>query len=162
MTGRSSLTYPLSRVASKALGATRLAELKEEWRAFDVIGIDEGQFFDDIAPFAEFAANQGKVVIVAALDTTCVRTMFEPIVALMPKCEKVKKLQAICKDCNHTASFHIRTAPAHVTEMIGGEDMYKPVCRECYHAVAADIARREVLTKLEGTQIGESLREEGI
>jgi hypothetical protein len=27
--------------------------------------------------------------------------------------------------------------------MIGGEDMYKPMCRECYHAVAQDIARRE-------------------
>jgi thymidine kinase len=56
------------------------------------LGIDEGQFFDDVAPFAEHAANCGKVVIVAALDATCVRTMFETIVALMPKCEKVKKL----------------------------------------------------------------------
>ncbi len=45
-----------------------------------------------MAEFSEFAANQGKVVIVAALDTTCVRTMFDTIIALMPKCEKVKKL----------------------------------------------------------------------
>ena len=27
--------------------------------------------------------------------------------------------------------------------MIGGEDMYKPMCRECYHQVAEDIARKE-------------------
>ena len=85
------------------------------------------------------------MVIVAALDTTCVRTMFETIVQLMPKCEKVKKLQAICKRCNFTASFHIRTAPKHITQMIGGEDMYKPMCRECYHATAAEIARLEEL-----------------
>ena len=50
----------------------------------------------------------------------------------MAKCEKVKKLQSICKNCNHTASFTFRTASKHVTEMIGGEDMYKPLCRECY------------------------------
>jgi thymidine kinase len=61
----------------------------------------------------------------------------------MPKCEKVKKLQAICKNCNHQASFHIRTAPKHITQMIGGEDMYKPVCRECYHKVAREIQEAE-------------------
>ena len=96
-----------------------------------------------MADFSETAANLGKVVIVAALDSTCVRTMFPTIVALLPKCEKVRKLQAICKGCNYTASFHIRTAPKEVTEMIGGEDMYKPMCRECYIAMANEIARRE-------------------
>lgn len=71
-------------------------------------------------------------MIVAALDATCVRTMFPTIEKLMPKAEKIKKLQAICKNCNHTASFTFRTASKDVTEMIGGEDMYKPLCRECY------------------------------
>ena len=69
--------------------------------------------------------------------------MFDTIVALMPKCEKVKKLQAICKRCNFTASFHIRTAPKSVTQMIGGEDMYKPMCRECYHTTANEISKLE-------------------
>jgi len=32
---------------------TYLTELGEAWRSFDVIGIDEGQFFTDIVPFAE-------------------------------------------------------------------------------------------------------------
>ncbi len=71
-------------------------------------------------------------MIVAALDATCIRTMFPTIQKLMPKAEKIKKLQAICKNCNHTASFTFRTASKDVTEMIGGEDMYKPLCRECY------------------------------
>lgn len=34
---------------------------------FDVIGIDEGQFFEDIYEFAETAANMGKIVIMSAL-----------------------------------------------------------------------------------------------
>lgn len=37
---------------------------------FDVIGIDEGQFFPDLLLFAETAANAGKTVVVAALDGT--------------------------------------------------------------------------------------------
>jgi thymidine kinase len=27
--------------------------------------------------------------------------------------------------------------------MIGGEDMYKPMCRECYHTTAQEIERIE-------------------
>jgi hypothetical protein len=27
--------------------------------------------------------------------------------------------------------------------MIGGDDMYKPMCRECYHQMAEEIARKE-------------------
>ncbi len=104
------------------------------------------------------------MVIVAALDATCVRTMFETIVELMPKCEKVKKLQAICKRCNFTASFHIRTAPKHVKEMIGGEEMYKPMCRECYHATAREIGEREERShgEIEEEEEGVSLRQRSI
>ncbi|TNV75953.1 hypothetical protein FGO68_gene12760 [Halteria grandinella] len=144
------------RQTSKAVGAKLLSEIGDLWTNFDVIGIDEGQFFDDVATFAESAANTGKVVIVAALDTTCVRTMFETIVQLLPKCEKVKKLQAICRGCNHQASFHIRKAPKHVTQMIGGEDMYKPMCRECYHKMAKVIEEEEVLQEKARVQMFES------
>ncbi len=30
------------------MGATKLADIGEEWRFYDVIGIDEGQFFEDV------------------------------------------------------------------------------------------------------------------
>ena len=71
-------------------------------------------------------------MIVAALDATCVRTPFEGIAELIPKAEKVKKLQSICKLCNHRASFTFRTASSADTEMIGGEDKYMPLCRICW------------------------------
>lgn len=44
-----------------------LADLGDEWKNYDVIGVDEGQFFPDIVEFAEKAANCGKVVIISSL-----------------------------------------------------------------------------------------------
>lgn len=43
---------------------------RDDWMMFDVIGIDEGQFFDDVVDFAESAANAGKIVIMSALNGT--------------------------------------------------------------------------------------------
>lgn len=48
---------------------------------YDVIGIDEGQFFENIVDFAESLANAGKTVIVAALDGTFQRVVSECYVA---------------------------------------------------------------------------------
>jgi len=46
-------------VKDKAVPATNLCtDLGESWRKFDVIGIDEGQFFNDIVEFSEMAANE--------------------------------------------------------------------------------------------------------
>jgi len=38
------------------VACTELSQLKDTWRNFDVIAIDEGQFFKDIVAFAEDAA----------------------------------------------------------------------------------------------------------
>jgi thymidine kinase len=44
-----------------------LADLNNDWLNYDVIGVDEGQFFNDIVEFAEKAANAGKIVIISSL-----------------------------------------------------------------------------------------------
>jgi thymidine kinase len=79
------------------------------------------------------AANEGKVVIISALDGTFLRTGFDSILQLVPLAEKVKKLQAICKICNQNASFTFRTTSSNELQQIGGEESYKPLCRECFN-----------------------------
>ena len=49
----------------------------------DVVAIDEGQFFPDVAVVAEELANAGVVVIVAALDGTFQRKPFGNILELV-------------------------------------------------------------------------------
>lgn len=75
----------------------------------------------------------GKLVIVAALDGDFQRRPFESIVNLYPLAEKIKKINAVCRSCGFFASFTFRTTDSSDLEIIGGEDMYKAVCRECFY-----------------------------
>ncbi len=51
-----------------ALPAERLKEVSSHVKDYDVIGVDEGQFFPDLVDAVEEYANLGKIVIIAALD----------------------------------------------------------------------------------------------
>lgn len=117
----------------EAVPVTLLAELGDQWRAYDVIGIDEGQFFNDVSQFAEMAANAGKIVIISSLQGTFYRTTWKNVTELIPLCEEVVKLSAICQLCKEKkASFTFRTASAENQKLIGGAEMYMPLCRLCH------------------------------
>ena len=57
-------------IKKSAIAVRDLSELGDNWMNYDVIGIDEGQFFKDIVPFCEEVAQAGKIVITAALSST--------------------------------------------------------------------------------------------
>ena len=78
------------------------------------------------------AALAGKIVIVSALSGTYQREGFNSILDLVPKAEKIKQLHAICKLCHYQASFTLRTTAESSLELIGGNEAYMPVCRECF------------------------------
>eukprot|EP00741_Cyanophora_paradoxa_P016190 tig00000042_g15630.t1 len=105
---------------------------------FDCIGIDEGQFFPDVAAFCERMANRGKIVIVAALDGTFQRKPFGRIMELIPLVESVTKLSAVCMMCGKDAAFTQRRGHETEVELIGGADKYVAVCRSCYLEFHAD------------------------
>lgn len=100
----------------------------EEAANYDVIAIDEGQFFPDvfistlickIAQFCEKLANDGKIVLVAALDGSFERKPFNTILELIPLCEKVVKLTAVCWYCKQdNASFTKRTVNSKESNLI--------------------------------------------
>ncbi|AFB76935.1 thymidine kinase [Cotia virus SPAn232] len=117
-----------------SISTLKLNDIIYEMDNVDVIGIDEGQFFNDIVEFSENMANKGKIVIVSALDATYQRKTFGNILNLIPLSEKVIKLNAICKICFNDAAFTKRLCDDTKIELIGGEDKYSSVCRKCYFA----------------------------
>lgn len=120
-----------------------LRNLSEEYLCnFDIIGIDEAQFFDEY--LIEFVKNlvdkHKKYLIVVGLDGDFNRKKFGYILDLVPLADKVTKLHAYCKRCAErgpivTALFsHIIKKPDNpeTNEIIGAADEYIPVCRSCY------------------------------
>lgn len=114
---------------AKACSALHLLD----YSSYDVIAIDEGQFFgDSIVPFCESAANNGKIVIVAALDGTYQRKPFGKVLELVPLAESVVKLNSVCMKCYADAAFTQRLGSQEGDIDIGGAEKYSAACRSCY------------------------------
>ncbi|KAM7270603.1 hypothetical protein ACFE04_029817 [Oxalis oulophora] len=106
---------------------------EEAYNKVDVIGIDEAQFFDDLYDFCCKAADRdGKTVIVAGLDGDYLRRSFGSVLDVIPLADTVTKLTARCELCGKKAFFTFRKTQDTKTELIGGADMYMPVCRQHY------------------------------
>jgi len=115
----------------KAMKVNIIEEAVPYFKDYDVIAIDEGQFFSDVVEFAEYFANNGKIVIVAALDATFQRKPFD-VIGLLPIAEKITKLTAVCVVCSADAPFTQRLSGGSQVELIGGTELYRPVCRKCF------------------------------
>jgi thymidine kinase len=108
-----------------------LFAIAELLSSYSVIGIDEGQFFVDIVPFVTEMLKQGKTIIISALDGDYQQNEFGNVSKLIPLCDSVKKLNAVCDICSADAPFTWRTAKDDDLEVIGGADKYVAVCRTC-------------------------------
>ena len=98
---------------------------------FDVIGIDEAQFFDEeLSAVCNILANSGIRVIVAGLDMDYLGKPFGPIPALMATAEYVTKVHAICPICGDLANYSHRTVDQDGQVMLGETDVYEPLCRK--------------------------------
>lgn len=105
----------------------------EAYDKVDVIGIDEAQFFDDLYNFCCKAADRdGKIVVVAGLDGDYKRKKFGSVLDIVPLADSVTKLTARCELCGCRAFFTLRKTQETKTELIGGADVYMPVCRQHY------------------------------
>jgi thymidine kinase len=103
-----------------------------EW--FDVIGVDEVQFFDEgIVDVCTQLANSGKRVIVAGLDMDYTGKPFGPMAGLLSVAEFVTKVKAICMDCSALSNFSYRLGESEEVVMLGEKKEYIPLCRKCFN-----------------------------
>ena len=107
-----------------------------------VVGIDEAQFFgENLAEVCQQLADRGIRVIAAGLDTDYTGKPFGPMPALMAIAEDVQKVHAICVRCGALANHSHRLSKSRKLVVLGEQDIYEPLCRECYNeAIAAEKA----------------------
>jgi thymidine kinase len=109
------------------------AEIPALAAEFNVIGIDEAQFFDDgVIEVANQLALRGARVIVAGLDMDYTGKPFGQIPNLLAIAEYITKLHAICMVCGNIASYSYRKTNQDDQVVLGEKNIYEPRCRQCF------------------------------
>ncbi len=113
---------------------------------YDIIAIDEAQFFDDgIVETVMTLADEGFRVILAGLDQDFRGNPFGPMPRLLAIAEHITKLQAVCVVCGSPASRTqrlIEGAPAGYDDpviLVGASEAYEARCRQ-HHEVPHGIS----------------------
>ena len=97
-----------------------------------IILIDEAQFFEDLLDVISIVETYKKTVYVFGLDGDFKRNKFGNILDLIPYCDNVHKLKSICYKCKSKGIFSLRISDSINQVLVGSNNDYQPVCRECY------------------------------
>jgi thymidine kinase len=104
----------------------------------EVVGIDEGQFFDaDLPGVCETLARRGVRVIVAGLDQDYLGKPFEPMPHLLAIAEFITKTRAICVVCGNPANHTQRLVTSRDRVLLGAQGTYEARCRRCFDPTLA-------------------------
>ena len=118
----------------KSLTVKTSYDVYDNGKDFDVIGIDEVQFFDDeIVSVCNSLANNGVRVIAAGLDMDYLGNPFGPMPNLMAIAEYVTKVHAICSKTGNIANYSYRKNKEDSIILIGEKDEYKALSREIFY-----------------------------
>lgn len=102
---------------------------------YDVICIDEGQFFDDLRTAVKALVEVYNLqVVVAGLSSDFRREPFGDMLPLMLIADDIKFCKAYCGICRDgtLASFTKRLSSTTAQVDVGSKDKYLAVCRKCY------------------------------
>jgi len=134
--------YGKDRIAShdkefeKAVCVERLASLERMVRSgvYQVLAIDEGQFFEDLYEKITAWADELPIhIVISGLDGTSDRKPFGDMLHLIPHAEEVERLTAFCAVCQDgTVGMYSQYVAADCKEtvVIGAAESYRPVCRK--------------------------------
>lgn len=124
-------------IKADAIVCEFLYEADDSIRNYDVICIDEIQFYKDANIFCDKWANEGKIVEACGLNGTFNRTPFPMISLLIPLAEDISFFKAICKETGEDASYSklsmkLDSKNKDQTEIIGGSEKYDAVDRNTF------------------------------
>ena len=103
-------------------------------KPYDVVAIDEAQFFDSIADdIRVLSDDMGKHVIIAALSGDYKRDPWPGVDRIIALSDEIIHCKALCVRCHRPAAFTKRHVPSDSRVVIGADDKYSSVCRACYN-----------------------------
>lgn len=112
-----------------------MSTIEEELKKYDVIGIDEIQFFRGASKFIkEFnARHPGKIFILSGLLSDFQKRPWPVSVNILAMAHKAKQMFATCDYCQDTkATNTLRTSDETASEVIGSSDKYLAACDKCF------------------------------
>lgn len=122
-----------------AANSKEIAEYLKQYKDYEVVAIDEVQFFDDdIYIILNDLANLGKRVMVAGLDMDFRGEPFGIMPKLLTSAEFVTKLTAVCVCCGAPATRSQRLINGHPANYhdpvikVGASESYEARCRHCH------------------------------
>lgn len=118
-----------------ALKLKKLSDLDniKDNKNYNIILINEAQFFEDLIKFTKNSLNQNKILYISGLDGDFRREKFGQILDIIPLADCVTKLRGTCYNCKINASlFSHRISKELDTIIVGSEDKYIPLCRKCF------------------------------
>jgi len=102
----------------------------------DVIGIDESQFHHNLKEFC-IKNMERKEIILAGLVSTSECRIFEYISNILPYCDEIIKLNAICTHCGSDFGNYTfyKGGEKTVDVLVGAGELYTVLCRGCYFSL---------------------------
>ncbi len=107
-------------------------------KPYDIIGIDEAHFFQDLKPVIDWIDNNDKLIIVSGLDADAHKNTFGHIYELIPHCDTIVKLKSYCTVCASTgvltnAIFSKKIIDDSQIIDVGAHDKYTATCRRHFN-----------------------------
>ena len=120
------------------VSCVKLEEIAEYVKDYDVIIIEEGQFFEDLYQYA-LEWSEIKKVHIAGLNGCAKRELFGDLYKLIPHVDDIVFLTAFCKQCEEEpvdndakAIFSKKIINNDKIVEVGAENLYRAVCRKLY------------------------------
>jgi thymidine kinase len=130
--------YPFKIIESEKLDTELFLKLLN----YDIIGIDEGQFFNGISKFLSRLVRWDKLIFVAGLSGDYKQRPFDEISNLISISDSIEFKRAICLKCEKLAPFsHKKDNENGERIILGGSETYSSYCRKC-------LSNRNILVKI--------------
>ena len=111
------------------LDFNKLKKIREE---YDVIALDEIQFFSNLTDFIKICLELDFHIIACGLNGNYLQEPFGEVINLIPLCDKIEFLKGYCIQCKDgtKGSFTKRLSKNNSEILIGNSNIYQCVCRK--------------------------------